>query len=633
MRQTRPTLRRAARWLRRWAARLPPRPRRLLRGAAKVAWWSLTLRLPSQLRQRRALLGAAAAQNYQAWIRLYDEIRDSDRRAIAAAIRRMDCPPLISVVMPVYKTPERYLREAIESVRQQLYPHWELCIADDASPSPYIRAVLDAYRTIDARIKVCFRNTNGHIAAASNSALALAEGAFVALLDHDDVLPEHALYVVAATLAANPQLDLLFSDEDKIDDDGRRFDPYFKSDWNPDLMLSQNMFCHLGVYRRSLIEEIGGFRLGYEGSQDYDLVLRASARTTPQRIGHIPHILYHWRAAPGSTALRPDEKDYAADTARRAIADHLQQGGIAAQVGAAKVPHLHRVRYALPDPPPRVSVIIPTRDRVDLLRPCVEGVLHHTDYCDIEILIVDNRSERRATRAFFAELEGEPRVRILRYDRPFNYAAINNYAAAQATGSLLCLLNNDIEVIEPGWLAEMVSHAARPRVGAVGAMLYYPDDRIQHAGVIVGLGGVAGHAHLRRPRGDGGYFGRAALLQNLSAVTAACMVVPKAVYREVGGLDQENLGVAFNDTDLCLRIRERGYLIVWTPHAELYHHESASRGSDLDPDKIDRFWREIEYMRAAWNGTLDHDPYYNSNLALDGLGFTLAFPPRVAKPW
>jgi glycosyltransferase involved in cell wall biosynthesis/SAM-dependent methyltransferase len=576
---------------------------------------------------------AEHSQDYAEWIRLYDTIDDDDRRAIARAIAEMNDPPLISVVMPVYETPEVYLRAAIDSVRQQLYPQWELCIADDASTAPHVRGVLEHYCSIDARIKVCYRNENGHISAASNSALALATGSFIALLDHDDVLPEHALYMVAATLNSDPEVDLIYSDEDKIDTNGQRFGPIFKPDWNPDLMLSQNMFCHLGVYRRSLIEKIGGFRCGYEGSQDYDLVLRAQRLTTAKRIRHIPHVLYHWRAIPGSAALRSEEKPYAVERAREAIADHLAESGVTAEVLASSCPMFHRVRYALPTPTPRVTIVIPTRDRVDLLRTCVGGLLHRTDYPDLEILIVDNQSKDAASHAYFYQLSKDARVRILSYDAPFNYSAINNFAVARATGPLLCFLNNDIEVISPDWLTEMVSHAIRTGIGAVGALLYYPDDSIQHGGVVLGLEGVAGHIPDGSRRGDFGYCGRATVVQNLSAVTAACLVMPKLVFDEIGGFNERDLTVTYNDVDLCLRICEAGYRIVWTPYAELYHLESVSRGRDTDPHNVERSKAEVAYMLRRWGHILDRDPYYNPNLRLDRPAFDLAFPPRVEKPW
>jgi GT2 family glycosyltransferase len=601
-------------------ARLPLPMQQVLR----LLWWMATLQLGERLRERRL------SRDYPAWVARYDTIGEDDRPSIRHAVAGLADPPLISVVMPVYQTPEAYLRAAIDSVRDQLYPHWQLCIADDASTAPHVRAVLEHYREIDRRIEICYRPDNGHISAASNSALALAKGEFVALLDHDDLLPEHALYLVAQTVIAHPELDLIFSDEDKIDAEGRRFDPYFKPDWNPDLMLSQNMFSHLGVFRRSLVEAVGGFRQGYEGSQDYDLVLRAAARSHPERIHHIPHVLYHWRAISGSAALAPEEKGYASQRARRAIADHLAARGIEAEVLAGRFPNCHRVRYALRAPPP-VSVIIPTRDQAALLRTCLTGLLDRTDYPDLEVIVVDNQSREPDTHAYFAELSADPRVRIVGYDKPFNYAAINNFAAGLASGPVLCLLNNDVEVIHPDWLREMVSHAVRPGIGGVGAMLYYPDDRIQHAGTILGISGVAAHAHRWRRRGTPGYFGRAMLIQNLSAVTAACFVIPAHVYAEIGGFDERNLAVAFNDVDLCLRIGERGYRIVWTPHAELYHHESASRGPDTDPDKRGRFVAEVAYMQRRWGAVLQHDPCYNPNFWLDDHDWGLASPPRIAK--
>jgi glycosyltransferase involved in cell wall biosynthesis len=576
---------------------------------------------------------ADCPHDYANWVRLYDTINDDDREAIAKALNEMADRPLISVVMPVYNTEETYLRVAIDSVRRQLYPVWELCIADDASTAPHVRRVLEYYRAIDPRIKVCYRRENGHISAASNSALALAEGSFIALLDHDDVLPEHALYVVAAALEADPEIELIYSDEDKIDANGRRYDAYFKSDWNPDLMLSQNMFSHLGVYRRSLLEKLGGFRCGYEGSQDYDLVLRAQTLTTANRIRHLPHILYHWRAVSGSTALDSETKPYALDNAHRAIADHLAESGIIAEVLASPHPAFNRVRYSLPEPAPRVTIVILTRDRVDLLRRCIEGLLEQTDYPDLEILIVDNKSQGQEVRAYYDQLTKNSRIRILSFDAQFNYSAIKNFAVSRATGALLCLLSDALEPISDDWLTEMVSHALRPGVGAVGALLYYPDGRIQHGGIIVGFSGIAGRAYVGLPRGDFGYFGRCALVQNLSAVTAACLVMPRAVFNEVGGFNEKDLPTEYSDVDLCLRLGEVGYRIVWTPHAELYHHQWDPRGPDTDPDSLQRVSAEAGYMLRRWSNIVDGDPYYNPNLRLDGTAFGLAFPPRIDRPW
>jgi GT2 family glycosyltransferase len=582
----------------------------------------------------QGLLPSNTGADYDSWVGLYDTLTASDHKAIAAHIGRMAAPPLISIVMPVYNTPDLYLRRALDTVLAQFYPHWELCIADDASTAPHVATTLAEYAARDPRIKLIRRDRNGHISAASNSALELATGPFVALMDHDDELPPHALYMIAAEIERHPDADILYSDEDKIDENGRRSDPYFKSDWNPDLFHGQNMVSHLGVFRRKLLTEIGGFRVGYEGSQDYDLVLRAVEKTEAARIRHIPMILYHWRVFSSSSSFSTVALPTATDAARRALQDHFDRTGVAATVEAAPGAEWYsRIHYPLPDPAPPVTLIVPTRDKLDLLRQCVEGLLEETDYPNLDVLILDNNSEEAETLAYFASLKDRPRVQVLRYEGAFNFSAINNYGAARAAGTLIGLINNDIKVIEPGWLTEMVRHAVRPEVGAVGAKLYYGDDTIQHAGVVTGINGVANHVHKGLPRQHPGYFGRLRLVHDLSCVTAACLVMRKSVFDEIEGLEAEHLAVAFNDVDLCLRIRDRGYRIVWTPHAELYHLESASRGSDMAPDKIERFMREIRFMQERWGATLTADPFYNPNLTLDSSDFALAFPPRTVKPW
>jgi GT2 family glycosyltransferase len=568
--------------------------------------------------------------SYDTWVRMYDTFSKAELAALRERAERHAGGPLISVLVPVYDTPERWLRRCLDSVLAQAYRNWELCIADDASPSPHVRDVLHEYARRDQRIRVVHRERNGHISAASNSALAMARGDYVALLDHDDELRPHALLEVVEAIAAVPDAGLLYSDEDKIDGDGRRFQPYFKPDWNPDLLLSQNYVCHFTVIRADLARDAGGFREGYEGSQDHDLILRCSERLAPARILHIPKVLYHWRAIAGSTALERGAKDYAADAGVRAVADHLQRTGAAATV--EQLPHGHyRVRWGLPAPVPKVSVIIPTRDKVELLRGCVESLLGRTRYPDFEIVIVDNQSVDLDAVAYLDALSRRDRVRVLRYDAPFNYSAMNNLAVAACDGGLVALLNNDIEVIDRDWLAEMAGHALRPGIGAVGAMLYYPNDTIQHAGVILGLGGVANHAYMRQPRGHPGHGARALVAQNLSAVTAACMVVRRSLYHEVGGLD-ERLQVAFNDIDFCLKLREKGYRNLWTPFAQLYHHESASRGSEDSIEKIARFRSEVALMEARWGDGLLTDPAYNPNLSLGSVDSEMASPPRAARP-
>jgi glycosyltransferase involved in cell wall biosynthesis len=591
-------------------------------------------RLIDAVRPRRAAADAARAQPgttaYQLWVEQHDTPGDAGRAAMRAHIEQFHASPVISVVMPVYDPDPAQLRAAIVSVRAQLYPHWQLCIADDASPSPQVAEVLREQAAEEPRIRLAFCARNGNISAATNAALAMADGAFVALMDHDDLLPERALYEIAAELDLHPDADILYSDEDQIDGKGKRTQPYFKPDWNIDLMLAHNLISHLGVYRRSLVEQVGGMRLGYEGSQDYDLALRIADVTEPDRIRHIPSVLYHWRQH--QTSFSNARRDACIAAARRAIADHLARAGVAEQTQIGPVPTIPdwtRVRYALPDPAPRVSIIVPTRDKAELLSRCMQGLLHETDYPDIEVIIADNGSHEPQTAALFAQLCRDPRVRVLECPGPFNYSAINNAAVACATGPLIALVNNDIEVIEPGWLAEMAAQALRPEIGAVGARLLFPDRTVQHAGVVLGVGsfdggpGVAGHFSLHDEAASHGYFGASALVHEVSAVTAACMVLRKQLWDEVGGLDAAALPVAFNDVDLCLRLRARGLRILWTPFAELIHHESASRGDDLAPEHRARFESECRTMRNRWGPTLDRDPFYNSNFSRSDGNFRL----------
>jgi GT2 family glycosyltransferase len=574
----------------------------------------------------RALGTLSRPASYRRWVRLYDTLSGEDGRAITADIATWSKRPLISVVVPVFNTPERYLRTAIQSVVDQLYPNWELCVADDASTVPHVAPVLADYAAGDSRIKIVSRAANGGISAATNSALDIATGQFVAFLDHDDELPRHALYMVAREIVCDPALDVIYTDEDKISRRGRRYDPHFKSDWNPDLFRSQNMICHLGVYRASLVRQVGGLRPEFDGSQDYDLALRIVECTQPQYVRHIPHILYHWRATPGSAATSVGEKPHSAEAARRAVAEHLRRLRVDADVAFTPGSQFLQIAYPL-DREPLLSIIIPTKDRRDLLSRCVSGILERTRYQNLQLLIVDNRSEEPGARAYLDEIAPDPRVRLLRYDEPFNFSLINNWAAKQADGEVLLFLNNDTEVIGQDWLRHLVANACRPEVGGVGAKLIYPTGRVQHAGVILGMRGVGGHIYLGRQRDDPGYFSRAVLQQNLSAVTAACLAMRRTVFDEIGGFNGD-LRVAFNDVDLCLRIRERGYLIVWTPLAELYHHESATRGSDLLSVRHREFSQEVEYMRSKWSWALDHDPYFNPNLSLRDLSISLAFPPQ-----
>jgi len=604
---------------------------RVARFTGHVARRGLSRAVDVLYRDYRRRLLPEDVGDYAGWVARFDTLTTGHMEQLRAraALIGGERAPLISILVPTYNTQERWLRRCIESVIDQVYPHWQLCIADDASPDARVMDVLREYAATDPRINVMRRTTNGHISEASNSALSMARGSYVGLLDHDDELRPHALLEMAEAIVAAPGLGLLYSDEDKLDEEGRRFDPYFKPDWNPDLLLSQNYVCHFTVIRTDLVHKVGGFRRGFEGSQDHDLFLRCIEELPAGGIHHVPRVLYHWRAIRGSTALSRDAKDYAADAGARAVSGHLERRHPAARVEALSHGH-YRVRWPLPEPPPKVSLVIPSRDRVDLLRTCVDSILAKTRYPAYEVVVVDNQSSDAAALDYLAHIDRDPRVRVLRYDAPFNYSAINNWAVGQCDGAVIGLLNNDVEVISPNWLDEMVSQAIRPGIGAVGAMLYYPDDTIQHAGVVLGVHGVAAHRYSGMPRGYPGHGGRARVAQQLSAVTGACLVVTRASYESVGGLD-EALQVAFNDIDFCLRLAEAGYRNIWTPFAELYHHESASRGSEDTEEKKKRFASEVALMARRWDSRLNNDPAYSPNLSLEGLNSELAFPPRVSS--
>lgn len=561
-------------------------------------------------------------QRFNEWIATND-YSPADEANVRHRLSQVNVRPKISVLMPTYNTPARILEEAIASVHSQIYDNWELCIADDCSPGAWVRPVLEEWKAKDPRIKVVYRTVNGHIAEATNSAFEIATGEYVALMDHDDVLRPHALAEVVLALAGNPQAQILYSDEDKIDDEGRRFDPYFKPHWNPQLLLGQNYFNHLTVHRAENIRKVGGWRKDYYGSQDYDINLRIAAHLTKDEIVHIPKILYHWRATRDSAASDSRQKNYAIVNAERALADFLSSQGIRGRIEEVPGTPWHRVRYDLPEVPPLVSLIIPTRNQHKVLKVCIDSIIEKTTYPNYEILVVDNNSDDPESLAYFRQIESEGRARVLRYPHPFNYSAINNFAVAEARGTIVGLVNNDIEVISPDWLSEMVSLAVRPGTGCVGAKLYYPNDTIQHAGIVLGIGGVAGHSHKYFERQAPGYFGRLRLVQNVSAVTGACLVVRKDIYNAVGGLDEVNLKVAFNDVDFCLKVMEAGYSNVFTPFAELYHHESLSRGVEDNPEKQARFASEIRHMQSRWGHILPHDPCYSPHLTLRREDFSI----------
>ena len=559
---------------------------------------------------------------YQDWVRDYDTIRAENRLRFHQTADQFKAKPLISIVMPVFNPPLDLLEKAINSVRNQIYPRWELCIADDASTDPAVRQILERHENEDSRIRVVYRQTNGHISEASNSALKIARGEFVALLDHDDLLSEHALFWIVNEINTCPDAQILYSDEDKIDDRGRRYDPYFKCDWNRDLFLSQNMITHLGVYRKNLMDRIGGFRKGLEGAQDYDLALRCMERLDADQIRHIPKILYHWRSMKGSTALSSDQKPYAAVAGMQAIGDYLKRNRISAT--AQLVEYGYRVKYKLPRPLPRVSLIIRTHSPANKLLPCINSIYSKTDYPNYDVTIINGCSS--GLKECFTDSEHRS-LRVFPRGNLANQSAAINQAVREAEGSIIGLLTDRIKVIHPDWMHELVSHAIRPEVGAAGAQLLYQNGRLKHAGLILNPVNIADHAHEKLPRLYPGFFGRATLIQSFSAVSGSCLFVRKSIYQEAGGMNEDALALYYNDVDLCLKLLEKGYRNIYTPYAQLYFVEPSATqtaGSSVQRQKA------LQYMRCRWQGYLLNDPSYNPNLAYDSNDFSYAFPPRTA---
>lgn len=540
------------------------------------------------------------------------KVKSVDIEQIKENIKLFSYKPKISIVMPVYNVDEEWLTKAIDSVLGQAYENWEICMCDDASPKKHVKPLLQKYELKDERIKVKYIDQNEGISGASNQAASLATGEFIALLDNDDELAPDALYEVVKLLQEHNEADLIYSDEDKINTKGNFCEPFFKPDWCPDLLLSMNYICHLGVYRKSIFDAIGGFRKGFEGSQDYDLVLRFTEET--KNIFHIPNILYHWRKIPGSAAATENAKPYAFTAAKKALTEAMERRGEKASIHDSMNSGYYNVKREIIGRP-LVSIIIPFKDKVGLLIKLLKSIEEKTTYDNYEIILVNNCSIENKTLRFLEKIKNK--YMVLDYNESFNFSKINNWASKQATGEILLFLNNDLEVINNEWMEAMLEHAQRPEVGAVGAKLYYSNDTIQHSGVIIGIGGVANHAHLNFPRNDRGYFGFATVVRNYSAVTAACMMMRKSVFEKLHGFDEVNLKVAFNDVDFCLRLREKGYLVVYTPYAELYHYESATRGKDLD-------LAEVGYMMWRWKDILTKgDPCYNPNLTLERGDFSM----------
>ena len=530
--------------------------------------------------------------------------------------------PLISIVVPLYKTPEEFLDALVDSVREQSYGKWELILSDGSGADSPLDAILDRLEKSDDRIKAIRNGQQLHIAENTNMALAAASGEFIAFADHDDLLTRNALFEVVSAINNNPEAEFLYSDEDKIGIGEKYMQPNLKPDFDPDFLTSVNYICHLLVVKKKLIDRVGLLDPAYDGAQDYDFVLRCTEKT--DHIVHIPKILYHWRFFEGSTAANPESKAYAFDAGQRAIQAHYDRLGLPCEVVKGEFPGIYRTIYHW-DETPKVSILIPNKDHIDDLDKCLNSIDSGRVYPNLEIVIVENNSTEQETFDYYKKLiDRDSRVKVVYYEGSFNYSAINNFGARHATGDYLFLLNNDTEFISEDVIGEMLGFCMRPDVGAVGARLYYEDNTIQHAGVIVGWGGIAGHAFVNQKRGETGYQHRIICQQDMSAVTAACLMVKKSVYDEVGGLTEE-LAVAFNDIDFCMKIRKAGYLIVYDPYAELYHYESKSRGLDQgNPEKVRRFQNEMAIFQKRWPEILrDGDPYYNPNLSMVTQDFSL----------
>ena len=555
---------------------------------------------------------------YGLWYRAYiptEETLETQRK------QKFDYSPLISIAVPAYQTPVEFLRQMIESLIVQTYSNWELCIVNASPDNEEMQKVLAEYSAGDSRVRFCNLKENLGIAENTNRAFAMTKGEFVGLLDHDDLLAPNALYEIVKILQDHPQADALYTDEDKVTTElDEHFQPHLKPDFNLDLLRSNNYICHFFVVQKSIVEKAGGFRKEFDGAQDYDFIFRCTENAG--EVLHVPEILYHWRTHKASTADNPASKMYAFEAGKRAIEAHLERTGTEGEVSHTQDLGFYRVKYPVQGKP-LVSVIIPNKDEKETLQTCLEMLEKNTGYQNFEIIIVENNSTTDEIFRYYKELSGNRKIHLLRWGKEFNYSAINNFAVAHAKGEYLLFLNNDVKSINPDWLEEMLGVCQRPEVGGVGAKLIYPDNTIQHAGCVIGMGGIAGHMFVDMPADRTGYLHKASLLQDMSAVTAACLLMKKEVFEQAGGFTEE-LAVAFNDVDLCLKVRKNGYLIVYDPYAKLYHMESKTRGAEDSKEKVRRFQTEIEYMRCHWIDILKNgDPCYNKNLSLTKWNYSL----------
>lgn len=584
---------------------------------------------------------------YGPWFEKY-KAGDEELAKQAKQAGRLAYRPLVSLVVPCYKTPEKYLTQMLDSVRAQSYGNWQLCLAD-ATPAEDVAQMVEKYCSLYQETRICYHHLqeNRGIAGNTNAGMELAEGEWIGLLDHDDLLAPEALYEMVLYMNRVPEAELIYSDEDQVEETKRGLqhkEPHFKPDFSPDLLRSNNYITHFLCVKRSLVQQTGGMREEFDGAQDYDFILRCVELA--KKVGHVPKILYHWRVHSNSTSDNPLSKTYAYEAGQRALQEHLARMGQQGEVSQLIHFGFYRVKYPVAGNP-LVSILIPNKDQAGTLRRCMDS-LEKSSWQNYEVIIIENNSQEEETFRYYRELcgvtgeggagisadkaggiycqgtlpQGQP-VKVVVWEGIFNYSAINNFGASYAGGDYFVLLNNDIEMITKDWLEEMLGNCQRPEVGIVGARLYYPDNTIQHAGIVVGIDGIAANMFPGLRRGQEGYYHKAAIQLNYSAVTAACLMVPKEIYQKVHGLE-EQLSVAFNDLDFCLRIRQEGYLVVYNPYVEAYHYESKSRGLEDTKEKVYRFGEEIEFIRTRWIRLLkDGDPYYNPNFSLKKCNYAL----------
>lgn len=546
--------------------------------------------------------------------------------------------PLISIVVPCYKTKEAYLTEMLHSVRRQSYSRWQLCLAD-ATPSEQVKEQVEAFVREYKEERICYQHLSGNLGIAQNlnAGIEMAEGEWLGFLDHDDLLAPEALYEMVSLMNQQPELEAVYSDEDQVEETKHGLEhqnPHFKPDFSLDLLRSNNYITHFFCVKRKIAEKVGGFRSEFNGAQDYDFILRCTEAA--EKVGHVPRVLYHWRVHSNSTADNPLSKLYAYEAGQHALEEHLKRMGQPGEVSQLVHFGFYRIKYPVSGTP-MVSILIPNKDQKDTLRQCIQSIGNST-WKNYEIIIIENNSQEPETFQYYSQLcqhKGEGKiygtgtlpggqsVKVVVWDSGFNYSAINNFGASYAEGEYFVLLNNDIQIITLDWLEELLGNCQRPEVGIVGARLYYPDNTIQHAGIVVGIDGIAANMFPGLRRGQEGYYHKAAIQLNYSAVTAACLMVPRRLYQELHGLE-EQLAVAFNDLDFCLRVCQKGYLVVYDPFVEAYHYESKSRGKEDTKEKVHRFGEEIEFIRTRWIDLLKKgDPYYNPNFSLKKCNYAL----------